>query len=103
MSGNRKPLAAVENGVPTEGGPASEQVIRGLLATHGGVVVEKAEDASPKIPIPTTPPTPESRKLEKRLSNMFDRNSRPISVYRNENSRWEQSHTRLQRAEALAI
>jgi len=66
------------------------------------MVVEKAEDASPKIPIPTTPPTPESRKLE-RLSSIFDRNSRPISVYRNENSRWEQSHTRLQRAEALAI
>jgi len=66
------------------------------------MVVEKAEDASPKIPIPTTPPTPESWKLE-RLSSIFDRNSRPISVYRNENSRWEQSHTRLQRAEALAI
>ena len=47
--------------------------------------------------------TPESPKLEKRLSSMFDRNSRPASVYRNENSKWEQSHTRLQRAETLAI
>ena len=47
--------------------------------------------------------TPESPKMEKRLSMMFDRSSRPASVYRNENSKWEQSHNGLQRAETLAI
>jgi hypothetical protein len=34
---------------------------------------------------------------------MFDGSSRPVSVYRNENSKWEQGSTRLQRAETLAI
>lgn len=49
--------------------------------------------------------TPESPKLEeKRLSGMFDRSSRPVSVYKNENSKWEQkSRGRTQRAETLAI
>jgi pimeloyl-ACP methyl ester carboxylesterase len=47
--------------------------------------------------------TPESPKMEKRLSMMFDRSSRPVSVYRNENSKWEQGHTWLHRAETLAI
>jgi pimeloyl-ACP methyl ester carboxylesterase len=47
--------------------------------------------------------TPESPKLEKRPLMISDRSSRPMSVYRNENSKWEKGHMSLQRAETLAI
>jgi pimeloyl-ACP methyl ester carboxylesterase len=209
-----RPLATMENGVPTKSNASNDQVIRGPPATRGAVPVEKATESTVRFAMPTTPPTsaishnvstradsdvdadehatemtrnedrrlsgilngvegslnltpgseykmashvnglgitggresasankrdsfhemyeyapagietevvhatpagtggaikvngmltPESPKMEKRLSVMFDRSSRPVSVYRNENSKWEQSHTRLQRAETLSI
>jgi hypothetical protein len=46
---------------------------------------------------------PESARPEQRFSMMFDRSARPASVYRTENSKWEQRHARLERAETLTI
>ena len=203
-----RPLATIYNSIPSKANVASEQIIRGPPATHGGPVVERVADVRPDFVMPMTPPmpaigqkftiradsdvdademtgdedrrlsgmingmegtlnltssidfkmanpinglgttdskangsatkrdsfhdlyeyapagietevvqaapagtggavkvngmlTPDSPKLKKRLSKMFDQSSRPVSVYRNENSKWEQGHTLLQSTELL--